>query len=101
MGLIGPNGSGKSTLLRLLAGDEVPDEGSVAVTSGKRVAWVAQEDVFAKDLTARQAVEGALDAHLEPHERMARAAIALGKVGFDEPEAPSADQPVDTLSGGW
>ena len=32
LGLIGPNGSGKTTLLRILAGQERPDEGHVALT---------------------------------------------------------------------
>jgi ATPase subunit of ABC transporter with duplicated ATPase domains len=31
-GLVGPNGAGKSTLLRVLAGDLVPDEGTVTTT---------------------------------------------------------------------
>jgi ATP-binding cassette subfamily F protein 3 len=29
IGLVGPNGSGKTTLLRMIAGDEMPDSGSV------------------------------------------------------------------------
>ena len=54
LGLIGPNGAGKSTLLRVLAGDEAPDEGAVALSTGARLAWVPQEDVFADGQTARQ-----------------------------------------------
>jgi capsular polysaccharide transport system ATP-binding protein len=37
IGLLGVNGAGKSTLLRLIAGTELPDEGSV--TRGTRVSW--------------------------------------------------------------
>ena len=32
VGLVGPNGAGKSTLLRILAGEETPEEGAVAVS---------------------------------------------------------------------
>ncbi len=102
VGLIGPNGAGKSTLLRVLVGDEVPDEGNVALTSGTRLAWVAQEDVFPPGATPAQVVVGALEGRaLEAHERTARAAATLSKAGFDEPGAPTSAQPVDTLSGGW
>ena len=33
-GLVGPNGAGKSTLLRLIAGEDVPDEGSCGYRGG-------------------------------------------------------------------
>ena len=32
VGLVGPNGAGKSTLLRILAGEQVPDDGTVTVS---------------------------------------------------------------------
>ncbi len=34
IGLVGPNGAGKSTLFRMMAGQDVPDEGQVAVDRG-------------------------------------------------------------------
>lgn len=102
VGLIGPNGAGKSTLLRVLAGDEPADEGQVALAQGARLAWVPQEDVFAPGATPAGIVQEALArTALEPHERAARAAVTLGKAGFDESGGPRADQPVETLSGGW
>jgi len=43
IGLIGPNGCGKTTLLRILAGEEVPDEGMVALTSPNlRMGYLSQ-----------------------------------------------------------
>ncbi len=44
-GLVGANGSGKSTLLRLLAGDELPSDGTVAIPKRLRVG-VLQQDHF-------------------------------------------------------
>jgi ATPase subunit of ABC transporter with duplicated ATPase domains len=44
VGVVGPNGVGKSTLLQVLAGIEVPDSGSVALTPpGSTIAYLAQE----------------------------------------------------------
>jgi len=97
VGLVGPNGAGKSTLLKILAGREAPDDGAVSARRGARVGYLPQEDAFDPGLTARQAVLAALAAdRLEDRERQTRAAIALTRVGFADP-----DQPADTLSGGW
>jgi ATP-binding cassette subfamily F protein uup len=97
VGLIGPNGAGKSTLLRLLSGREAPDEGIVSARRGACIGYLPQDDTFEIGHTARDAVLAALACnHLEDHERETRAAIALTRVGFADP-----DQPADTLSGGW
>ena len=41
--LVGPNGSGKSTLLGMLAGLVRPTDGSIRITAGTRVSFVAQQ----------------------------------------------------------
>ncbi len=43
VGLIGRNGTGKSSLLRILAGQEMPDDGMLQCQQGLRRAFVAQE----------------------------------------------------------
>jgi ATPase subunit of ABC transporter with duplicated ATPase domains len=44
IGLVGPNGVGKSTVLRLLAGEEAPDSGVVAIDPARAtVAYLPQE----------------------------------------------------------
>jgi ATP-binding cassette subfamily F protein uup len=60
VGLVGPNGCGKSTLLRLLAGDEVPDEGKRIVRRGLRVGYLPQEPWIDPDLTIREAARAGL-----------------------------------------
>ncbi len=42
-GLIGANGAGKSTFLKILAGDLEPNEGSVNITPGERLAVLKQD----------------------------------------------------------
>ena len=46
VGLIGRNGTGKSSLLKILGGLEKPDDGSLHVQQGLRIAYVPQEPVL-------------------------------------------------------
>ena len=46
VGLIGRNGTGKSSMLKILARLEKPDDGTVQVQTGLRVAYVPQEPVL-------------------------------------------------------
>ncbi|MEO8542328.1 MAG: ATP-binding cassette domain-containing protein [Burkholderiaceae bacterium] len=51
VGLIGRNGTGKSSLLRILAGMEKPDDGTLQMQQGLRIAHVAQEPALDLHLT--------------------------------------------------
>jgi len=64
VGLIGPNGAGKTTLLRLISGLEEPDKGTVSLTPGMSLGYLAQEG-------ARLAEGTVLDALLAPFENVA------------------------------
>jgi ATP-binding cassette subfamily F protein 3 len=59
VGLVGPNGAGKSTILRLLAGDDVPDAGTLTVRKGATLAFLPQM-VDGDDRTALQTVRAAV-----------------------------------------
>ncbi|ANM29773.1 ABC transporter ATP-binding protein [Acidobacteria bacterium Mor1] len=98
VGLVGPNGVGKSTLLKILAGQEVPDDGEVVRRKGLKLAYVPQRAEFPAGRRALQIVEEALavDPELDETERTTRARTALTRTGFRDPEVS-----VDTLSGGW
>jgi ATPase subunit of ABC transporter with duplicated ATPase domains len=43
VGLVGPNGAGKTTLFRMIMGQELPDEGQVAVDRGVTVGYFSQD----------------------------------------------------------
>jgi len=122
VGLVGRNGAGKSTLLRLITGENHPDDGSITMTRGARIGYVAQEApggdksliawVLEAD-TERAALlaeaETATDANrigeiqvrlmdIDAHSAPARAATILSGLGFDEAAQQRACR---EYSGGW
>lgn len=80
-GLVGENGSGKSTLLRLLAGDLIPDAGTVARPDDLGV--LTQELPYAGHTPAGRVVEDALAAvrAIERELDLAGEALAAGDDG--------------------
>jgi ATP-binding cassette subfamily F protein uup len=54
--LVGVNGTGKSTLLRIIAGQETPDHGKVALTNGLRLSFAEQQPRFAPGASVLSAV---------------------------------------------
>ena len=62
VGLIGRNGAGKSSLLKILGGMEKPDDGSLQVQAGTRIAYVAQEPNLAPEATVFDAASEGLAA---------------------------------------
>ncbi|MFZ4287663.1 ATP-binding cassette domain-containing protein [Variovorax sp. HJSM1_2] len=60
VGLIGRNGAGKSSMLKILGGLERPDDGTLQVQQGVRIAYVAQESTIDPALNVFQAVSAGL-----------------------------------------
>ena len=60
VGLIGRNGTGKSSMVKILGGLEKPDDGTLQVQSGTRIAYVAQEPQLDADATVFIAVRAGL-----------------------------------------
>jgi ABC transport system ATP-binding/permease protein len=78
VGLIGRNGTGKSSMLKILAGLEKPDDGSLQVQTGMRIAYVPQEPVLDLQSTVFEAASiGLADA------RSARDLYLSGADGLD------------------
>jgi len=61
VGLIGRNGAGKSSMLKILGGMEKPDDGTLQVQGGTRIAYVAQEPVLDATATVFVAVRAGLE----------------------------------------
>jgi len=58
VGLVGPNGSGKTTLFRMITGEEVPDEGQVAVDRGVTIGYFSQD---VGEMSGRSVVSEVMD----------------------------------------
>ncbi|MET0653347.1 MAG: ABC-F family ATP-binding cassette domain-containing protein, partial [Hyphomicrobiaceae bacterium] len=58
VGLVGPNGAGKTTLFRMIIGQELPDEGQVAVDRGVTIGYFSQD---VGEMSGRSAVSEVMD----------------------------------------
>ena len=56
IGIIGVNGTGKSTLLKIIAGAEVPDDGTIIKANRVRVEYLPQNPDYNEDFTVLQQV---------------------------------------------
>lgn len=97
LGFIGQNGTGKSTLLKIIAGLEDADSGQVTFKKGLNCVYLAQQDLFEPSQSIQKILETALKKyHLQDTEIHVRTQKIIELGNFD-----SADQLVESLSGGW
>ena len=121
-GLVGRNGAGKTTLFRLIAGELLPDTGTISLPRNMRIGQVAQEApagedalidvVLAADSERTALLSQAATASdpfriaeiqtrladIDAHSAEARAAAILAGLGFD---AAAQARPCASFSGGW
>ena len=57
VGLVGPNGSGKTTLFRMIAGEEVPDDGEVTVPKRLVIGYFRQD---VEEMSGRSVLDEAI-----------------------------------------
>ncbi len=94
--LVGRNGEGKSSLLRLVAGVAQPDDGSIWIRPGSRMAALAQDlDAVADDLVADIVRSGLAPDAGEGWETAHRVEAMLSRLGLD------GTRRFADLSGGW
>ena len=121
--LVARNGSGKSTLLRMLAGQDVPDEGKVWINKDVTVALFEQDPKFKENLTVLENIfhydhpiinaikEYEAASELEDDYSLGNAIIKMDELGAWDYESKvkqilgklnihNLEQPVNTLSGG-
>lgn len=108
LALLGPSGSGKTTLLRLIAGLEMPDEGSISMggrivsspdvfvpPSDRRIGFVFQSAALWPHKTVAGNILFALDA-LPEAEQQQRLVSLLDRMGI----SPLRNRYPDQISGG-
>src|SRR3984957_12164469 len=93
LGIIGPNGAGKSTFLQILGGSMSPDDGTVSIRKGVRLAMVVQDPRFDPDVTVRDIISASARAGEDKDIEVSK---IVSRVGFEDPTAKAG-----TLSGGW
>ena len=89
IGIVGINGTGKSTLLRMIAGEEVPDDGQIIRQNGLKIAYVPQNPVFPEGADIRSF------SFTENTDRDWQVEANLMELGIAQ-----YDQKIDSLSGG-
>jgi ABC transport system ATP-binding/permease protein len=97
IGIVGPNGAGKSTFAKILAGQEIPDNGSVSLKSGVKCSYVAQHRSFEPGQSIRQVVENSLTKDgRDPLDHIGQVNSLIDEAGFLDDQIE-----VSELSGGW
>jgi macrolide transport system ATP-binding/permease protein len=100
--VVGENGAGKSTLLRLLAGEETPDSGHVAVHGRtSRLAQTPDGGATIGSLLAQTEASGSAEGEADGGAAAGvRARVALERLGVGRLAREGADRPLASLSGG-
>jgi len=96
VGIIGPNGAGKTTLFRILAGDETPDGGKLAVGENVKLAYVSQTRELDGDRPVWEEIGGG-DEMIDVGGRMRPARAYASSFGF---RGSDQQKRVGDLSGG-
>ncbi len=83
VGVIGVNGTGKSTLLKMIIKEELPKSGTITISGGARINYLAQDSYFDKNKSLLDIImEGSTKENpIKEYE----ATSILSKMGFNDP----------------
>ena len=86
-GLVGPNGAGKSTILKMIVGQLSPDAGTVVLTKGKTLGYLAQHQEMESGNTIYEEVRTAKAEVIEMEKQIRTIEIELPSLSGDALEA--------------
>ncbi|MEA3435854.1 MAG: ATP-binding cassette domain-containing protein, partial [Thermodesulfobacteriota bacterium] len=89
IGLVGRNGHGKTTLFKLIAGDELPDSGSLAIPKNYRISYVHQELNFSRDTALKECMTGLGEEERDHYWKVEKILAGLGFSKEDFKRHPS------------
>jgi len=89
LGLVGRNGHGKTTLFRIIAGEELPDNGALIIPKHYRIGYVRQSLEFTRPTILQEAMTALLPQESGHHWKAEKILVGLGfsKVDMDRPPA--------------
>lgn len=79
VGIVGDNGAGKTTLLSILAGESVPDSGTIYRSAGASVGYLRQRDNFDSENTVHGEMLALFSHLLEMEETMTRLSASIAE----------------------
>ncbi|MCL1991121.1 MAG: ABC-F family ATP-binding cassette domain-containing protein [Defluviitaleaceae bacterium] len=84
IGLIGINGTGKSTLLKIIAAQDVPDQGQIYTSKGYTIAYLSQQPDMDEEATVLQQVFSGDNPLIQLQREYEQVLLALEKNPLDE-----------------
>ncbi len=84
VGILGKNGAGKTTLFNIIVGEIEPDEGTVAIGTGKRLGLISQIPVYPAGYTTEDVLRSA---HLRLDEIRSRMEVLEERMSKEADEA--------------